>query len=36
MLWAPLGLICLGALAGIVPAVKAYRTAVAENLAPLS
>jgi putative ABC transport system permease protein len=36
MLWAPLGLVCLGALAGIVPAVKAYRTAVAENLAPLS
>jgi putative ABC transport system permease protein len=36
MLWAPAGLIALGALAGIVPAVKAYRTAVAENLAPIS
>jgi putative ABC transport system permease protein len=36
MLWAPMGLIALGALAGVVPAVKAYRTAVAENLAPLS
>jgi putative ABC transport system permease protein len=36
MWWAPLGLICLGGLAGIVPAIKAYRTAVAENLAPLS
>jgi putative ABC transport system permease protein len=35
MLWAPAGLIAMGALAGIVPAVKAYRTAVAENLAPL-
>jgi putative ABC transport system permease protein len=36
MLWAPVGLIAMGALAGIVPAIKAYRTAVAENLAPLS
>jgi putative ABC transport system permease protein len=36
MLWAPAGLIALGALAGIVPAVKAYRTPVAENLAPIS
>jgi putative ABC transport system permease protein len=36
MLWAPAALITLGALAGVVPAVKAYRTAVAENLAPLS
>jgi putative ABC transport system permease protein len=36
MLWAPMGLIALGMLAGVVPAVKAYRTAVAENLAPLS
>src|SRR5882672_123702 len=31
MLWAPAALIALGALAGIVPAVKAYRTDVAEN-----
>lgn len=32
--WAPLALIGLGALAGIVPAAKAYRTEVAEHLAP--
>jgi putative ABC transport system permease protein len=32
--WAPLSLIGLSALAGLVPAVKAYRTDVAENLAP--
>ena len=36
MLWAPVALIGLGALAGIVPAVKAYRTDVADNLAPVS
>jgi putative ABC transport system permease protein len=36
MLWAPLGLIGLSALSGIVPAAKAYRTDVAENLAPIS
>jgi len=36
MLWAPAALITLGALAGIVPALKAYRTDVAENLAPVS
>jgi len=36
MLWAPAGLIAMGALAGVVPAIKAYRTAVSENLAPLS
>jgi putative ABC transport system permease protein len=36
MLWAPAGLILMGALAGVLPAIKAYRTAVAENLAPLS
>jgi putative ABC transport system permease protein len=34
MLWAPLGLIVLAALAGLVPAMKAYRVDVAENLAP--
>jgi putative ABC transport system permease protein len=34
--WAPLGLIGLSALAGIVPALKAYRTEVSENLAPLT
>jgi putative ABC transport system permease protein len=36
MLWAPAGLIALGALAGIVPAFKAYRTDVAQNLSPIS
>jgi putative ABC transport system permease protein len=34
LLWAPLGLIALSALAGIVPAGKAYATDVAANLAP--
>lgn len=33
---APLGMIALGALAGVVPAMKAYKTDVAENLSPLS
>lgn len=32
----PLGMIALGALGGVVPAWKAYRTPVAENLAPSS
>ncbi len=36
MLWAPALLIGLGALAGIVPAMKAYRTDVAEHLVPMS
>ncbi len=36
MLWAPAGMIGLAALAGLVPAFKAYRTPVAENLTPLS
>jgi putative ABC transport system permease protein len=36
LLTAPLGMIALGALVGIVPAWKAYRTDVAENLAPHS
>jgi putative ABC transport system permease protein len=30
------GVICLGTVAGLLPAVLAYRTEVAENLAPLS
>jgi putative ABC transport system permease protein len=34
MVWAPLGLIALAALAGLVPAMKAYQIDVAENLAP--
>lgn len=33
---APVAIVALGALAGLVPAWKAYRTDVAENLAPLS
>jgi putative ABC transport system permease protein len=36
MLWAPLGMIGMSALAGVIPATKAYRTEVATNLAPLS
>jgi putative ABC transport system permease protein len=36
MLWAPAALIGLGALAGIVPAMKAYRTDVATHLSPTS
>jgi len=33
---APVGLVLLGALAGVVPAIKAYRNPVAENLVPES
>jgi len=36
MLWSPVMFIALGALAGIVPALKAYRTDVASNLTPHS
>ncbi len=36
MLWAPLGMIALCAVCGLLPAWKAYRTDVAENLAPIS
>ncbi len=36
MVWAPAALIGLGALAGIVPAMKAYRTDVATHLVPVS
>ena len=36
LVWAPLAMISLSALGGIVPAVKAYRTNVAENLSPVS
>ena len=36
MLWAPAALIGLSALAGVVPALKAYRTNVADGLAPES
>lgn len=34
MLWAPGMMLALGALAGMVPAMKAYRTPVAEHLVP--
>jgi putative ABC transport system permease protein len=34
MFWAPLGMILVSALAGVVPATKAYRTDVATHLAP--
>ena len=36
LLTAPAGLVLLGALAGVVPAIKAYRNPVAENLLPES
>lgn len=36
MLWAPLGMLAMAALAGSLPAWKAYRTPVAENLVPQS
>jgi putative ABC transport system permease protein len=36
MVWAPVVFVVLGALAGIVPAMKAYRTDVAQNLTPIS
>jgi putative ABC transport system permease protein len=36
MLWSPAMFVGLGALAGIVPAFKAYRTDVASNLTPHS
>jgi len=36
MLWAPPGMIGLCALCGLLPAWKAYRTDVAENLSPVS
>ncbi|HTH46377.1 MAG TPA: ABC transporter permease, partial [Candidatus Limnocylindria bacterium] len=36
LLWAPAAMILMSALAGVVPAIKAYRTNVAEGLAPES
>jgi putative ABC transport system permease protein len=36
LVWAPLAMLALSALAGVVPATKAYRTDVATNLAPPS
>jgi putative ABC transport system permease protein len=35
-LYAPLLMIAVGAVAGLIPAFKAYRTDVAENLTPIS
>jgi putative ABC transport system permease protein len=35
-LWAPAAMIGMGALAGILPALKAYRSEVADGLAPES
>jgi putative ABC transport system permease protein len=36
MLWAPLVMIGMSAVAGLIPATKAYRTDVATNLSPIS
>jgi putative ABC transport system permease protein len=36
LILAPLAIILIGSLAGVVPAIKAYRTGVAENLMPQS
>jgi putative ABC transport system permease protein len=36
LLWAPVALVVLGVVAGIAPALKAYRTQVAEHLVALS
>jgi len=36
LLWAPLGMMALGALGGLAPAAKAYRVPVAQTLSPLS
>ena len=36
MLWVPVAMIGLSALAGVIPAIKAYRTNVADNLVPIS
>lgn len=36
LLWTPVAMTALGAIAGVVPAIKAYRTDVAANLGPLS
>ena len=36
MIWVPAAMIGMAAVAGIIPAIKAYRTNVAENLLPVS
>ena len=33
LLWTPLGMVLVGALAGVIPAIKAYSTDVARTLA---
>ena len=35
-IWAPIGIVCLGSLAGLVPAAKAYKSDVAQNLSPVT
>jgi putative ABC transport system permease protein len=34
--WTPLGMLAVGVVAGVIPAVKAYRTDVATHLVPAS
>ncbi len=34
--WTPLGMLAVGVVAGLIPALKAYRTDIAEHLAPAS
>lgn len=34
--WTPLGMLAIGAISGVIPALKAYRTDVATHLAPLA
>jgi putative ABC transport system permease protein len=36
LIWTPIGMTLIGTFAGCIPAFKAYRTPVAENLTPLS
>ncbi|WP_372367925.1 ABC transporter permease [Candidatus Uabimicrobium sp. HlEnr_7] len=36
LVWVPLGMVALGAVAGFIPAIKAYRTDIAKNLLPSS
>ncbi|NBQ25160.1 MAG: ABC transporter permease, partial [Verrucomicrobia bacterium] len=36
LIWTPIGMTLIGTFAGCIPALKAYRTPVAENLTPLS
>ena len=36
LVWVPLGMVVLGAIAGLIPAIKAYKTDIAKNLLPSS